>query len=227
MTDRVAYSCLYVKRRQNLTNALSITPSYLRNDYSEAGLVTDYRDWQIPLGRRFRSLKIWFVLRTYGVSGLKAYIRNHVTLGLLFHSLVLSRPDLFRVPTPPAFALTVLTVVPRPATSKDIHPSGPTDTGVNEGLVRDDAMPAAKNRLLAEANEVTKEVYELINSRGEIFLTSSVVEGMYTIRVVSANPKAEEKYIRKAFDILVKTTEEVLEKSSGGKGSLTNGTSGH
>ena len=216
-----------MKHRQNLTNALSITPSYLRNDYSEAGLVTDYRDWQIPLGRRFRSLKIWFVLRTYGVSGLKAHIRNHVKLGLLFHSLVLSRPDLFRVPTPPAFALTVLTINPRHTASKDVHPSGPSDTGVNEGLVRDDKMPAAKNEWLAEANKVTKEVYELINSRGEIFLTSGVVEGMYAIRVVSANPKAEEKYIRRAFEILVKTTEEVLEKPWGGKASMTNGTGRH
>ena len=67
-------SCLWVKRRTDLTSALSITPSYLRNDYSDSGLVTDYRDWQIPLGRRFRSLKIWFVLRSYGVSGMVCVI---------------------------------------------------------------------------------------------------------------------------------------------------------
>lgn len=167
------------------------------------------------------------MLRTYGVSGLKAHIRNHVKLGLLFHSLVLSRPDLFRVPTPPAFALTVLTVVPRHTASEDIHPSGPTETGVNDGLVQDDTMLSTKSKTLAEANRVTKEVYELINSRGEIFLTSGVVEGMYAIRVVSANPKTEEKYIRRAFDILVETAEEVLEKSSSGKGPMVNGTGGH
>jgi glutamate/tyrosine decarboxylase-like PLP-dependent enzyme len=61
--------------------------------------VTDYRDWQIPLGRRFRALKIWFVMRTYGIQGFKAHIRNHIRLGELFHSLVKSRPDLFNFNT--------------------------------------------------------------------------------------------------------------------------------
>jgi aromatic-L-amino-acid decarboxylase len=64
-------SCLFVRKRKDLIDSLSIMPSYLRNEFSESGLVTDYRDWQIPLGRRFRSLKIWFVLRTYGVKGLQ------------------------------------------------------------------------------------------------------------------------------------------------------------
>jgi aromatic-L-amino-acid decarboxylase len=77
-------SCLYVKKRKDLIDALSILPSYLRNEFSESGLVTDYRDWQIPLGRRFRSLKIWFVLRTYGINGLQAHIRKHVKLGELY-----------------------------------------------------------------------------------------------------------------------------------------------
>ena len=128
---------------------------------------------------------------------------------------MLSRPDLFRVPTPPAFALTVLTVIPKTSDKKALvdgitTSSGSSHTGVNEGLVREDLTLDASNEQQAAANEFTKEVYERINSRGEIFLTSGVVEGMYAIRVVSANPKAEEKYIRKAFDILVRTAEEVL-----------------
>jgi aromatic-L-amino-acid decarboxylase len=61
-----------------------------------------------------------------------------------------------------------------------------------------------------QVNKITKTVYELVNSRGEIYLTSTVLNGIYSIRVVSANPKAEEKYLRRAFDILVSTTEEVL-----------------
>jgi len=71
---------------------------------------------------------------------------------------------------------------------------------------------------LVAANQLTKEVYELINSRGEIYLTSGVVNGIYAIRVVSANPKTEEKYLRNAFEILVRTAEEVLAKSSAWKG---------
>nr|ALU57418.1 aromatic-L-amino-acid decarboxylase isoform 32 [Homo sapiens] len=55
-------------------------------------LITDYRHWQIPLGRRFRSLKMWFVFRMYGVKGLQAYIRKHVQLSHEFESLVRQDP---------------------------------------------------------------------------------------------------------------------------------------
>jgi aromatic-L-amino-acid decarboxylase len=171
-------SCLYVKKRKDLIDALSIMPSYLRNEFSESGLVTDYRDWQIPLGRRFRSLKIWFVLRTYGVKGLQAHIRKTIKLGETFAGLLEARKDLFEIVTGPSFALTVFTVVPKVAGR-------------------------------AEQDKMTKDVYETINKRGEIYITSSVVDGLYVIRVVSANPLAEEKYIRKAFKILVETTEEL------------------
>jgi aromatic-L-amino-acid decarboxylase len=59
---------------------LSILPEYLRNAATDAGTVVDFRDWQIPLGRRFRALKLWFVLRWYGAEGLRAHIRSHVAL---------------------------------------------------------------------------------------------------------------------------------------------------
>ena len=52
-----------------LLDALSVTPEYLRNAASASGAVIDYRDWQVPLGRRFRALKLWFVLRHYGARG--------------------------------------------------------------------------------------------------------------------------------------------------------------
>src|SRR4029453_11334980 len=70
----------WVADRAALTGALSILPEYLRNAATEAGAVVDFRDWQIPLGRRFRSLKLWFVLRWYGAEGLRAHIRGHVAL---------------------------------------------------------------------------------------------------------------------------------------------------
>jgi aromatic-L-amino-acid decarboxylase len=52
----------------------------LRNRASETGAVIDYRDWQVPLGRRFRSLKLWFVIRHYGLEGIRYHIRRHVSL---------------------------------------------------------------------------------------------------------------------------------------------------
>jgi aromatic-L-amino-acid decarboxylase len=68
----------WVADRAALTGALAILPDYLRNAATESGGVVDYRDWQIPLGRRFRALKLWFVLRWYGAEGLREHVRTHV-----------------------------------------------------------------------------------------------------------------------------------------------------
>lgn len=76
--------CFYVADRSALIQALSILPEYLRNKATESGAVIDYRDWQIPLGRRFRSLKLWFVIRHYGVEGLQHHIREHVAIAQKF-----------------------------------------------------------------------------------------------------------------------------------------------
>ena len=149
-------------------------------------------------------------MRTYGVQGLKAHIRNHIKLGELFHSLVKSRPDIFRVLTLPAFALTVLTVVPRPRSPSMTAASQPNPA---HEAYTNDFTPDAGSQATVDANALTKEVYELVNREGEIFLTSSVIAGTYAIRVVSANPKAEEKYIRKAFEVLVQAAESLLSQS--------------
>jgi aromatic-L-amino-acid decarboxylase len=84
--------CFYVADRAALINTLSILPEYLRNKASEAGAVFDYRDWHIQLGRRFRSLKLWFVIRHYGVEGLQHHIRRHVRLAQKFAEWVQTSP---------------------------------------------------------------------------------------------------------------------------------------
>lgn len=180
-----------MRNRLDLTNALDITPTYLRNPYSDMGTVIDYRNWSISLGRRFRALKIWFVMRSYGLNGMKAHIRKTIGLGNTFADLIRSRPDLFEIVTKPAFALTVF---------RAKNPAASETTG-DTTAKKDEA-----------ADGITKKVYELINSRAEIFITSTVIDGVYVIRVVSANPLAEEKYVRNAFDILVQTTGEVLQQ---------------
>jgi|KBSMisStandDraft_5_1062788.scaffolds.fasta_scaffold09750_2 aromatic-L-amino-acid decarboxylase len=76
--------CFYVADRKILIQTLSVLPEYLRNQASESGAVIDYRDWQVPLGRRFRALKLWFVLRHYGIEGLQYHIREHVRLAQEF-----------------------------------------------------------------------------------------------------------------------------------------------
>ncbi|NOX61418.1 MAG: aspartate aminotransferase family protein [Chloroflexi bacterium] len=74
----------FVADRAALIHALSVLPEYLRNQATESGAVIDYRDWQIPLGRRFRALKLWFVIRHYGVEGMQYHIRRHVELAQQF-----------------------------------------------------------------------------------------------------------------------------------------------
>ncbi len=76
--------CFFVADRAALIRSLSILPEYLRNQATESGAVFDYRDWQVPLGRRFRSLKLWFVIRHYGVEGLQHHLRYHVQLAQQF-----------------------------------------------------------------------------------------------------------------------------------------------
>ena len=77
-------NCFWVADRKALIQTLSILPEYLRNQATESGAVIDYRDWHIQLGRRFRSLKLWFVIRHYGVEGLRHHIRRHVQLAQTF-----------------------------------------------------------------------------------------------------------------------------------------------
>lgn len=76
----VTFDCnlFYTADRASLLGALSILPEYLRTAAAESGAVIDYRDWQVPLGRRFRALKLWFTLRTDGVGPAQTMIRDHV-----------------------------------------------------------------------------------------------------------------------------------------------------
>ncbi|NND70722.1 MAG: aspartate aminotransferase family protein [Rhodothermales bacterium] len=92
-------SVLYVQRKSDLIESLSINPEYLHTKEYATGLAADYRDWQVPLGRRFRALKLWFVLRYYGTEGLKYHIRYHIALTRLIQHKVQEDPD-FEVVVP-------------------------------------------------------------------------------------------------------------------------------
>ena len=72
-------SAYYVRDKNALINTFSILPEYLKTP--EDKLVNNYRDWGIPLGRRFRALKLWFVMRMYGQEGMQEIIRRHIALG--------------------------------------------------------------------------------------------------------------------------------------------------
>ena len=96
--------CFWVADRAGLVRTLSILPEYLRNRATESGAVIDYRDWQVPLGRRFRALKLWFVIRSYGVSGLQHHVRRHVSLAQEFARWV-EESERFELAVPPPLNL--------------------------------------------------------------------------------------------------------------------------
>ncbi len=85
-------SVFYVADRKHLIETLSVLPEYLRNQATESGSVIDYRDWHVPLGRRFRALKLWFVIRHYGIEGLQHHVREHIRLAQEFLAWVRDDP---------------------------------------------------------------------------------------------------------------------------------------
>lgn len=172
-------SCVFVADRRWLEAAMSSELNVYRNVYSDGGLVTDYRNWQIPLGRRFRALKIWFVLRNYGVKGLQAYIRDGVKRGEMFAGLVKGRGDLFEIVTGPVFALTVFRMV-----GEDVE----------------------------RANARTKKLYEAVNATGRIWVTSTVLEGKFAIRVMTANRQTEDGHVRAAWELIESTAERIVKE---------------
>lgn len=95
---------LWVADREPLISTLSIVPPYLRNEASESGAVIDYRDWHVPLGRRFRALKLWWVLRHYGARGIRHHISEHIRLAAELAQRVDDEPLLHRI-APVHFAL--------------------------------------------------------------------------------------------------------------------------
>ena len=134
----------WVADRQALISALSILPEYLRNAASESGAVIDYRDWHVPLGRRFRSLKLWFVLRHYGAEGLRAALREDVELAQELAARV---------------ARTRGWSWPRRRRCRWCACSTATATRPRRALM------------------------EAVNADGGVFLTHTVLDGRYTIRV--------------------------------------------
>jgi aromatic-L-amino-acid decarboxylase len=162
-------SLLWVRDGTALPAALSITPEYLRNSASESGAVVDYRDWQVPLGRRFRALKLWAVVHGVGLSGLRAHIRAHVALAADLADRV--RADAaFEPAAEPTLALVCLRVV----------------TGA--GPDADDAA--------------SREVLERVNDSGRAFLTHTVVDGRYVIRVAIGSVTTQAEHVDQLWEQL-------------------------
>ena len=116
----VQFDCAahFVREPGLLTAALGIQPSYLTS--RETGAVVDYRDWSIPLGRRFRALKLWFTLRAYGLAALRAMLRDHIAWTAELAGWIAAEPD-FELTTPPSLALLTFRHAPVGVAELDAH----------------------------------------------------------------------------------------------------------
>ncbi|KAJ1255843.1 hypothetical protein BS78_K149700, partial [Paspalum vaginatum] len=103
-------TCLWVRNASRLTESLETNPDYLKNDASDSGAVTDLKDMQVGVGRRFRGLKLWMVMRTYGAAKLQEHIRSDVAMAKMFEDAV--RADgRFEVVVPRNFALVCFRII--------------------------------------------------------------------------------------------------------------------
>ncbi len=137
-------SVFYVRDRGTLTRTFEILPEYLKT--AEDTQVINYRDWGIPLGRRFRALKLWFVLRSYGLEGIRAMLRQHIEWTARVAGLMSGHAD-FEVVTPPTLALFSFRCRPK---------------GMPEGKELD----ALNARLLAALNDSGKAYFTQTRVRG-------------------------------------------------------------
>ncbi|KAJ0816003.1 putative pyridoxal phosphate-dependent decarboxylase, pyridoxal phosphate-dependent transferase [Helianthus annuus] len=110
--------CLWVKDQTDLTKALSNDPELLKNKASDTKNVVDYKDWQIALSRRFRAMKLWMVIRSYGVTGLQEVIRKHVKLAKHFEALLIADKR-FEVVVPRNFATMCFKVLAPNGSNED------------------------------------------------------------------------------------------------------------
>ena len=98
-------SALYLADRHPVIAALSVDSEYLRNEHSDSGAVVDYENWQLPLGRRFRALKLWFVLRRFGQEGIVNHVRSGITYRKAVEEMIKNDAGLFELAAPPSLSL--------------------------------------------------------------------------------------------------------------------------
>ncbi|OIQ38650.1 MAG: aspartate aminotransferase family protein [Roseobacter sp. MedPE-SWde] len=109
-------SAHFLKNPDDLVQTLAISPEYLKT-HGKDGII-NYSEWSVPLGRRFRALKIWFLIRTYGLEGLRARLRNHINWSQQLHDRLALEPD-FEIVTPPMWSLWTFRYAPEGALDLD------------------------------------------------------------------------------------------------------------
>lgn len=166
-------SAYYVKDPQPLLRTMSTDPEYLKTTHDAQ--VNNYRDWGIPLGRRFRSLKLWFVLRSYGREGLQARVRRHLELASTFAQWVRESRD-WELAAPVPLNLVTFRF------QRSSRGAGPLS-------------PEAQDDLNAA---ILKEV----NESGRCMLTHTRLAGRYTLRLSVGQTETQARHVQEVWDLL-------------------------
>ncbi|KAG0464771.1 hypothetical protein HPP92_018935 [Vanilla planifolia] len=175
--------CMWVKRPEALVAALSTNPEYLKNRATESRQVVDYKDWQIALSRRFRALKMWMVLRGYGVANLRNYLRAHVRMAKLFEGLL--RLDCrFEIVVPRYFSTVCFRLLPPRCGERDVDEK--------------------------RTNELNQQMLESMNAEGKVYMTHAVIGGVYVIRFAAGGTLTEERHVREAWAVVKEHAEKVM-----------------
>src|SRR5215204_1956968 len=180
-------SALYSRRLDVLRRAFALTPEYLRTPEQDA--VRNGSDYGVQLGRRFRALKLWMILRYFGHEGLAALIREHCRLARLFAGRVEASPDWeLLAPVP----LSVVCFRARPTLEGEAEEA------------RAARLDALNERLLSAAN-----------ATGELFLSHTKLNGAFTLRLAIGNIRTTERHIRRAWELLNEKLSEISSEGGG------------
>jgi aromatic-L-amino-acid/L-tryptophan decarboxylase len=161
-------TAFFIKDAANLIRTFEILPEYLKT--RTRGTVNDYRDWGIPLGRRFRALKLWSVIRSYGTEGLQAKIREHIDFAARLREMILKEPD-FEILAP-----VIINVV-----CFRFSPEGLSETVLNE---------------------LNEKLNHHLNDTGRLYLSHTVVNGKYTLRMVTGQTNITFSHVEKAWALI-------------------------
>lgn len=175
--------CLWVKLPGLLVKALSTDPEYLKNKPSESNSVVDFKDWQVGTGRRFKSLRLWMVLRSYGVFNLQSHIRSDIRLAKMFEGFVKSDPR-FEIVVPRHFALVCFRLNPYP------H-SGSADTEM-----------------------LNRKLLDWVNSTGRVYLTHTIVGGLYMLRFAVGASLTDERHVVAAWELIMEGADRLFKGSA-------------
>jgi aromatic-L-amino-acid decarboxylase len=166
-------SAFYCRHPDVMKQAFSLVPEYLRTP--EEDHVRNFMDYGIQLGRRFRALKLWMVMRAFGTEGLRQHLRAHIALAESFRGWIEASPD-FELLAPVPFSVVCFRH----------RPPGLLDNGETEAYL----------------NQLNERLLESVNATGEVFLSHTQLNGRFTLRLAIGNLRTTEAHVRRAWELL-------------------------